>query len=168
MTPNNDFYMPVEEFANRYGLTTEKVVEMIRNRVVDGKLVDNQWVVDRTSRRTQKYLATDYQQTRFGNQRSADSESPRQEIETSTREKKRRVVAGLFAIFLGNLGIHKFYLGYTSIGLIYLGINALGILLLLIPNIVLGVIVIIEGIIYLTKSDEEFQRIYVDGRRPFF
>ena len=33
---------------------------------------------------------------------------------------------------------------------------------------VMAVIGIIEGIIYLTKTDDEFLRIYVDGRREWF
>jgi hypothetical protein len=31
-----------------------------------------------------------------------------------------------------------------------------------------GVIGIIEGIIYLTKSDEEFQKIYIEGKKAWF
>ena len=32
----------------------------------------------------------------------------------------------------------------------------------------IGVIALIEGIIYLTKSDEEFERIYVAGQKYWF
>jgi len=31
-----------------------------------------------------------------------------------------------------------------------------------------GIIPFVEGIIYLTKSDEEFYQIYQVGRRPWF
>jgi hypothetical protein len=34
--------------------------------------------------------------------------------------------------------------------------------------VVLHLIGLIEGIIYLCKSDEEFVRIYVDGRKEWF
>jgi hypothetical protein len=33
---------------------------------------------------------------------------------------------------------------------------------------VVGVVGLVEGIIYLTKPDEEFHNIYVAGRRPWF
>jgi hypothetical protein len=33
---------------------------------------------------------------------------------------------------------------------------------------VMHIIALIEGIIYLTKSDEEFVRTYVDGRKEWF
>ncbi|HEY7775790.1 MAG TPA: TM2 domain-containing protein [Kineobactrum sp.] len=85
---------------------------------------------------------------------------------------KSKIAAGLLAIFLGGFGIHKFYLGYTGPGLVYLLTNTIGwvitIFLLGIPNMVLGVIALIEGIIYLTRSDEEFQQTYVIGRKSWF
>lgn len=90
----------------------------------------------------------------------------------SPKSPKEKLVAGLLAILLGGLGIHKFYLGYTGPALVYLLTNTIGwcitIFLFGVPNIILGIIALIEGIIYLTKSDEEFQRIYVDGKRSWF
>jgi TM2 domain-containing membrane protein YozV len=85
---------------------------------------------------------------------------------------KNKVVAGVLAILLGWWGVHKFYLGYTGPGLVYLLVNTVGFaitwLLLFIPNIVLGVMALVEGIIYLTKSDEEFEQQYVVDKRPWF
>ncbi|PLW83836.1 hypothetical protein CWI75_00260 [Kineobactrum sediminis] len=85
---------------------------------------------------------------------------------------KNKIAAGLLAIFLGGLGIHKFYLGYTGPGLVYLLTNTIGwvitIFLLGVPNMILGVIALIEGIIYLTKTDEDFEQTYVVGRKPWF
>ncbi len=85
---------------------------------------------------------------------------------------KSKVAAGLFAIFLGGWGIHKFYLGFTGPGLVFLLINTVGLtitwLFLFIPNFVLGLMALIEGIIYLTKSDDEFEQIYVVGRKRWF
>ena len=61
---------------------------------------------------------------------------------------KSKTAAGLLAIFLGGLGVHKFYLGKTGMGILYLVFCWT-----YIPEIV-G---IIEGIIYLCSSDENFQ-----------
>lgn len=33
---------------------------------------------------------------------------------------------------------------------------------------VMGIIGLIEGILYLTKSDQEFREIYIDGAREWF
>jgi len=78
----------------------------------------------------------------------------------------------VFGIFLGGLGIHKFYLGYTGPGLLFLLTNTIGFavtwLILFLPNIVLGIIAVVEGIIYLTKTDEEFEQTYVVGQRQWF
>jgi TM2 domain-containing membrane protein YozV len=87
-------------------------------------------------------------------------------------ESKSRVTAGVLALVLGGLGIHKFYLGYTGPGLVFLLVNTIGwivtIFLLALPNIALGIIAMVEGILYLTKTDEEFRQTYVVGKRPWF
>lgn len=82
-------------------------------------------------------------------------------------QSKSKVAAGLLAIFLGGLGIHKFYLGYTTQGIILLLVTLFGAFLLIGP-VVTGVISLIEGIIYLTKSDEEFYRLYVLSKKEWF
>jgi len=88
----------------------------------------------------------------------------------------KKLIAGLLGILLGGLGIHKFYLGYTQEGIIMLAVT-LGVGLiggwitcgLLTPAaIIMSVIGLVEGILYLTKSDEEFVATYVTGRRPWF
>ena len=93
-------------------------------------------------------------------------------IGSASTSSKNKLAAGLLAIFLGSLGIHKFYLGFTGPGLVYLLINTIGFavtwILLCIPNIILGIIALIEGIIYLTKSDEEFEQLYVIQKKKWF
>ena len=76
-----------------------------------------------------------------------------------------KIAAGICGILLGALGIHKFILGYTGAGLIMLLVT---VLTCGIAACVMGLIGLIEGIIYLTKSDAEFVRIYVDGRKEWF
>jgi TM2 domain-containing membrane protein YozV len=76
-----------------------------------------------------------------------------------------KIPAGICGILLGSLGIHKFILGYTGAGLVMLLVT---ILTCGIAGVVTHIIGLIEGIIYLCKSDEEFVRTYVDGRKEWF
>jgi TM2 domain-containing membrane protein YozV len=91
---------------------------------------------------------------------------------SATASSKNKVAAGLLGIFLGGWGVHKFYLGFTGPGLVYLLVNTVGFaitwLFLFIPNIILGVIAFVEGIIYLTKSDEDFEQTYVVQKKQWF
>lgn len=85
----------------------------------------------------------------------------------------KKVLAAILAILLGSLGVHKFILGYQKEGLILLGATVVGYatLCIVIGGFILmatGVIGLIEGIIYLTKSDEEFHNIYQANKRPWF
>jgi TM2 domain-containing membrane protein YozV len=80
-----------------------------------------------------------------------------------------KIPAGICGILLGSLGIHKFILGYTGAGLIMLLVTIVGgICTCGVAACVMHVIALIEGIIYLCKSDEEFVRTYVDGRKEWF
>ena len=76
-------------------------------------------------------------------------------------KSEKKLIAGLLGIFLGYLGIHKFYLGYTKAGVIRLiiGIVTCGLS---------GIVGLIEGIMYLTKSDEEFDNTYVNNIKEWF
>ena len=76
---------------------------------------------------------------------------------------KNRIVAALLAFFLGGLGIHKFYLGYGGVGVVYILIS-----LTIIGLLFTGVASLIDAVLYLVKSDEEFDKVYVQGRRPWF
>ncbi|MCS6975784.1 MAG: TM2 domain-containing protein [Gemmatales bacterium] len=77
----------------------------------------------------------------------------------------KKIPAGILAILLGGLGVHKFYLGYTMAGLIMLLVS---VLTCFVAAPVMSIIGLVEGIIYLTKSDDEFDRIYVEGRKEWF
>ncbi len=80
---------------------------------------------------------------------------------------KSKIAAGLLGIFLGGLGIHKFYLGYTKPAVIMLLCGTIG-WCLIIPAIAAGLIGLIEGILYLTKSDAEFEQEYLLQRKEWF
>lgn len=82
---------------------------------------------------------------------------------------KDHVAAGLLAIFLGAFGIHKFYLGYNTAGFIMLAVTIIGgVLTFTLASWVIWIIAIIEGILYLTKSQSEFEQIYVLNKREWF
>lgn len=81
----------------------------------------------------------------------------------------KKLIAGICGILLGSFGIHKFYLGYNKEGLIMLLITLLtswftcgG------GAIVMGIIGLIEGIMYLNKSDKEFYKTYILNHKGWF
>ncbi len=76
-------------------------------------------------------------------------------------QENKKLVAGILGILLGSLGIHKFVLGYTKEGIIQ-------IVLTFVTCGFASIIGLIEGIIYLTKSDEEFMQTYQVNQRPWF
>jgi TM2 domain-containing membrane protein YozV len=84
---------------------------------------------------------------------------------TPVSRASNKIPAGICGILLGSLGIHKFILGYTGAGLVMLLVTLLTCGL---ASPVMHVIGLIEGIIYLCKPDEEFVRVYVDGRKEWF
>lgn len=77
----------------------------------------------------------------------------------------KKIPAGICGILLGGLGIHKFILGYTTEGLIMLGVSVLtcgfGVT-------VMGIIGLIEGIIYLAMPDEQFVNTYIVQKKGWF
>ncbi|MBF4983481.1 TM2 domain-containing protein [Nonlabens mediterrranea] len=79
----------------------------------------------------------------------------------TSNSNNKRILAGILGIFFGYLGIHKFVLGYNKEGIILLiaGILTCG---------GAGIIGLIEGIIYLTKSEEEFYQTYQVNKKPWF
>ena len=77
----------------------------------------------------------------------------------------KKIAAGVCGILLGALGVHKFILGYTKEGIIMLLVSVLSLGML---AWISGIIGLIEGILYLTKSDEDFSSTYVTGRKGWF
>lgn len=76
-------------------------------------------------------------------------------------QNSKRIIAGILGILLGELGIHKFILGYVAEGFIQIGIS-------IITCGIGGLVGKIEGIIYLTKSDEEFIYTYQTNKKGWF
>ncbi len=69
-----------------------------------------------------------------------------------------RTTCGIVAILLGGWGVHKFLMGHTTAGIIQI----------LLCCGAFNIIGIIEGIIYLTKTDEEFYQTYIVGGKQWF
>lgn len=65
--------------------------------------------------------------------------------------RKSKVAAALFGILLGGFGAHKFYLGQVGMGFLYL---------IFFWTFIPAIAGLIEGIIYLTMSDQDFARKY--------
>ncbi len=72
-------------------------------------------------------------------------------IGVSTAGGKNRIAAALFALLLGGVGIHKFYLGRVSQGILYV---------VFFWTFIPALVGFVEGIIYLTMSDQDFEAKY--------
>ena len=81
--------------------------------------------------------------------------------QTSNNGDNKKILAGVLGILFGSFGVHKFVLGYNKEGFIQILISFL-------TCGTAGIIGFIEGIIYLTKSDEDFYNTYQVEKRPWF
>ena len=73
----------------------------------------------------------------------------------------KKMLVGILGIVLNGLGIHRFMLGDTTGGIIR-------IVIAVVTCGIGGVIGIIEGIIYLTKTDEQFYQEYIVEKKAWF
>jgi TM2 domain-containing membrane protein YozV len=80
-------------------------------------------------------------------------------------DASKKTAAGICGILIGALGIHKFVLGYTTEGAIMLAVS---VLTCGIASPIMGIIGLIEGITYLTKSDREFVDTYINSKKGWF
>ncbi len=100
-----------------------------------------------------------------------DRSSRRNKCRRSIKKKvnaeanSKKMLAGLLGIFLGGLGIHKFVLGMHTAGTIMLLVS---LLTCGFGYTVMYVIGLVEGIMYLTKSDEDFYQIYMVEKKEWF
>ena len=79
----------------------------------------------------------------------------------------KKIAAGICGILLGCLGVHKFILGLNTSGIIMLVVSIVG-ACITIPLFAMAVIGLVEGIIYLTKSDEDFYQTYAIQKKEWF
>lgn len=98
---------------------------------------------------------------------------PQNDSQPHYSQDNKRILTGVLAILLGSLGVHKFVLGYNNEGFILLIVTAIGYatLCFLIGGFILtatSLLGIVEGIIYLTKTDTEFYELYQKNKKPWF
>ena len=111
------------------------------------------------------YGSSEYQPPSYG----SPDRNARRALAIQAECRKDHIAAGLLAIFLGVFGVHKFYLGYNQTAFIMLAVSVLGgILTIGLAAAVIWVISIIEGVLYLTKSQTDFDAIYVNSKREWF
>ena len=83
--------------------------------------------------------------------------------------KSKRTNTGIFAIVLGEFGVHKFMLGYNTEGFILLAVSIIGgIITCGFAFFITAIIGVIEGILILNKTPEEFKRTYIDNKKVWF
>ncbi len=100
------------------------------------------------------------------------TEGAKEALNSASGDNKK-ILAGVLAIIFGSLGVHKFILGYQKEGIILLVATIIGyatMCFVIGSFIVMATFIVglIEGIIYLTKSDEEFYNTYQVGKKPWF
>jgi TM2 domain-containing membrane protein YozV len=105
--------------------------------------------------------------------KSASSEFKEGWNQATNNGENKKLLAGLLGIFVGALGVHKFILGYNKEGIILLSATLISCVLMCViigffTIYIPALIGLIEGIIYLTKSDEEFYNTYQVGKKPWF
>lgn len=85
--------------------------------------------------------------------------------DVNPNDASKKIAAGICGILLGSFGIHKFILGYNTEGFILL---AATVLTCFMGAAVTSIIGLVEGIIYLTKTDAEFISTYVVSKKSWF
>ena len=81
----------------------------------------------------------------------------------------KKMAAGLCGILVGGLGIHKFILGFNTSGIIMILVSTVaGVITCGLSSMAMWIIGLIEGIMYLTKSDDEFYQQYGVEKKQWF
>lgn len=94
--------------------------------------------------------------------------SAKEAYDEVTTGDNKKLIAGILGILLGTFGVHKFILGYNKEGIILLVLGLLGFFTCGLTSAVSGIIGLIEGIVYLTKTDTEFHNTYQVGKKAWF
>ena len=96
----------------------------------------------------------------FGNQASSAMDS----VFNNGPSGKSRGIAGLLAILMGWCGLHYFYIGKTSAGVLFLLIAILSCGVL---ATITTVVSIIQGVLFFTSTQQEFEAKWVNSPSNF-
>lgn len=159
----------------------EKLAQLIVNKIIaifnpqNNKIMEKEnapneekWFTGKDNKQANQYNP---QQNQNRNQNTYQNYSQQGHHLQDANSKK--ILAGVLAIILGHLGIHKFVLGYNNEGIILLILGLVGYVTacFLIGYFILlatGIIGLVEGIIYLTKTDEDFYNTYIRNKKSWF
>jgi TM2 domain-containing membrane protein YozV len=87
----------------------------------------------------------------------------------NTSQTTKQLVASYCGIIFGAFGVHKFILGYSPEGFIMLVISLVGGSFSYgITFLIMQLVGLIEGMIYLNKSPEEFVNTYFVNKQGWF
>lgn len=89
------------------------------------------------------------------------SQNPNTGFSQGNYRSEKKLAAGLLGLLLSPFAANKFYLGYTNEGIIQIVLN-------IVTCGVASIVPFIEGIIYLTMSDEQFDQTYVQNKKAWF
>lgn len=96
---------------------------------------------------------------------NAPQMAPNMMMNAPAEANSKKITTGILAILLGAFGVHKFVLGMTTPAVIMLCIT---VLTCGFGAFISSIIGIVEGIIYLTKSDAEFYQTYMVEKKGWF
>ncbi len=80
---------------------------------------------------------------------------------SGTPEQSQRILCGVLAILLGSFGVHRFVLGDVKGGILRIVIS-------LVTCGAAWILWLVEGIIYLTKTDADFVQTYQVNKKAWF
>lgn len=106
------------------------------------------------------YSEQQSQWQQFGNQATSAMDS----VFNNGPSGKSRGIAGLLAILMGWCGLHYFYIGKTSAGVLFLLIAILSCGIL---ATITTIVSIIQGVLFFTSTQEEFESKWVNSPSNF-
>ena len=153
----------------------EKLAQVIVDKIISifskkEKAMNNQQQEPQPNQQ-QNYYEQNNTNSQQNNNTGYDPYQPKPAYLQDANSKK--LLAGILAIILGHLGIHKFVLGYNTEGIIMLTLGIIGYITacFFIGYLIIaatGLIGLIEGVMYLTKTDQDFFNTYIRNKKAWF
>ena len=142
------------------------------NEMLDGAKDEVKKAADRASKKAGEFAEEAKEAFKGAKENTGgfadEAKESAKEFANNASGENKKILIGILSIVLGWLGVHKFILGYNTEGVILLVLGLLGFFTCGLTSSISGIIGLIEGIIYLTKTDEEFYNTYQVGKKPWF